>query len=461
MLRGILYRRSVDINFAQKIIDPLFLSIISFIIFDKTSAILNFNYLVIFLLNLSILNFNKLYESYRIKSLCSLFPNLLLTSALSSLVNLFFFKYQPSSSNYELKLFFCLSFLYLFFFHFLIRSFLRYLRTKGMNKRNVVFFGNKNSFNKLIDNFKKYPWIGYSVIYWYSPNIKDHENNEGNNKPIICSGGLNDLIQKIKFENIDKLLFSYNSSDDLNFEEIVKKIGDTCISASFLFTDFIPLSSFKKEYYGEFAALNIWNPSSFFIGQKIKRIFDLSAGIIIFIILLPLFLFITISIKFTSKGPIIFKQKRYGLNGKVFEIFKFRSMYERKEEECSELFQATKNDLRITKIGKFLRKYSLDELPQLINVIKGEMSLVGPRPHAVQHNEFYRKLITGYMQRHSKLPGMTGLAQINGARGETPNIEMMRRRVQFDIDYNNNWSLITDFEILIKTFFSILTGKSY
>jgi putative colanic acid biosynthesis UDP-glucose lipid carrier transferase len=125
------------------------------------------------------------------------------------------------------------------------------------------------------------------------------------------------------------------------------------------------------------------------------------------------------------------------------------------------LIQAKLNDKRVTKVGKFLRKYSLDEFPQLINVIKGEMSLVGPRPHAIEHNEYYRKLITGYMQRHSKLPGMTGLAQINGARGETKNIKSMKLRVKYDIEYNNNWSLRKDLVILTKTFFYIFKGEAY
>ena len=125
------------------------------------------------------------------------------------------------------------------------------------------------------------------------------------------------------------------------------------------------------------------------------------------------------------------------------------------------LVQAKKNDTRITKVGKFLRKYSLDELPQLLNVLKGEMSLVGPRPHASEHNEYYRKLIIGYMQRHSSIPGMTGLAQINGFRGETKDIELMKKRIKLDLQYINNWNLANDFFILIKTIVVIIRGDSY
>ena len=142
-------------------------------------------------------------------------------------------------------------------------------------------------------------------------------------------------------------------------------------------------------------------------------------------------------------------------------MYKFRTMDYKKKNKPNKLEQVKINDKRITKVGRFLRKYSIDELPQLINVIKGEMSLVGPRPHAVEHNEYYRNLITGYMQRHSKLPGMTGLAQISGARGETKNIEDMKLRINYDLEYNNNWNLIKDFNILLKTFFYVIKGDAY
>ena len=142
-------------------------------------------------------------------------------------------------------------------------------------------------------------------------------------------------------------------------------------------------------------------------------------------------------------------------------MYKFRTMFVNAKLNDNVVVQAKKDDKRITSFGKFLRRYSLDEFPQLINVIRGEMSLVGPRPHASQHNEFYRKVITGYMQRHSKLPGMTGLAQIEGAKGETNTIEKMKRRIKFDIEYNNDWNLLKDFLILLKTIFVVIKGDSY
>jgi putative colanic acid biosynthesis UDP-glucose lipid carrier transferase len=160
-------------------------------------------------------------------------------------------------------------------------------------------------------------------------------------------------------------------------------------------------------------------------------------------------LLIAIGIKLTSAGPILFKQRRYGLNGQEILVYKFRSM--KVMEDGAKVQQATRNDSRITPLGGFLRKTSLDELPQFINVLQGRMSLVGPRPHAVAHNEMYRKLISGYMLRHKVKPGITGWAQVNGFRGETDTLEKMQQRVNYDLEYLRNWSLSLDLQILIKT----------
>ena len=154
-------------------------------------------------------------------------------------------------------------------------------------------------------------------------------------------------------------------------------------------------------------------------------------------------------IKATSPGPVIFSQRRYGLNGEKIVVYKFRTM--RVTEDGAEITQASRDDPRITTAGRFLRKYSLDELPQLINVLQGRMSLVGPRPHAVAHNEMYRKLIDGYMVRHKVLPGITGLAQVNGLRGETQTLEQMEARVRCDLEYLRNWSVGLDLQILART----------
>ena len=191
-----------------------------------------------------------------------------------------------------------------------------------------------------------------------------------------------------------------------------------------------------------------------FFKVAMDRIFSL-AGLFL---MLPFLVVIAIMIKMTSSGPVFFKQARHGWDGKVFKIWKFRTMYQHDDHRVK---QATQNDERITPIGHFLRRTSIDELPQLINVLLGDMSLVGPRPHAVAHNDYYDDHIEAYLLRHRIKPGITGLAQINGCRGETQQMEKMRERVKYDVSYINNWSLWLDVKILIKTPFTLLSKDIY
>ena len=185
------------------------------------------------------------------------------------------------------------------------------------------------------------------------------------------------------------------------------------------------------------------------VSQAVKRLTDIviSAGLLLG--LAPVLIGVAIAVKMSSPGPVLFKQKRYGVGGKEIDVYKFRSM--RVEAPSSEVKQATQNDDRITRVGRFIRKTSLDELPQFFNVLHGSMSIVGPRPHASQHNELYRKLIPGYMLRHKVKPGITGWAQVNGLRGETETVDKMRRRIQYDLVYISHWSLAFDLKIILRT----------
>ena len=189
----------------------------------------------------------------------------------------------------------------------------------------------------------------------------------------------------------------------------------------------------------------------------VKRASDIVFSLLILAPLSPLLLTIALAIKLTSRGPVIFRQRRYGLDGEEFVVYKFRTMTV--AEDGAVIRQATLSDERVTRLGAFLRKTSLDELPQFINVLQGRMSIVGPRPHAVAHNEMYRKLISGYMVRHKVKPGITGWAQVNGLRGETRTVEMMKARIEMDLDYLRNWSVQLDFWILAKTVWIVLRGQ--
>jgi putative colanic acid biosynthesis UDP-glucose lipid carrier transferase len=185
-----------------------------------------------------------------------------------------------------------------------------------------------------------------------------------------------------------------------------------------------------------------------------KNVSDFVLAFLILVLISPLLVAIAIGVKLSSPGPILFKQRRYGLDGRKIVVYKFRSMTV--AEDGDVVRQATRNDARVTKFGAFLRASSLDELPQFINVLQGRMSVVGPRPHAVAHNELYRKLIRGYMIRHKVKPGITGLAQVNGFRGETDTVEKMKMRVHYDLEYLRSWSLLLDLQIVLKTVFVVM-----
>ncbi|HBW9468909.1 TPA: undecaprenyl-phosphate glucose phosphotransferase, partial [Klebsiella pneumoniae] len=194
------------------------------------------------------------------------------------------------------------------------------------------------------------------------------------------------------------------------------------------------------------------------INMVFKRVEDVFFSIIILFLISPVLAVIALLIKLTSPGPILFKQIRYGMDGKAIKVWKFRSM--KVMENDDRVIQATKNDTRVTKVGGFLRKTSLDELPQFINVLFGSMSIVGPRPHAVAHNEQYRKLIQGYMLRHKVKPGITGLAQVNGWRGETDTLDKMEKRIEYDLEYIRTWNIVLDIKIIFLTVFKGFIGKT-
>jgi len=204
--------------------------------------------------------------------------------------------------------------------------------------------------------------------------------------------------------------------------------------------------------------ISIYETPFFGIDGSLKRLEDLVLSSLILVLISPLLLGLAIAIKLNSRGPVLFRQQRYGLDGQIVEVWKFRSMSV--SEDGDHVQQARKGDSRVTSLGRFLRRTSLDELPQFINVLQGRMSIVGPRPHAVAHNEQYRRLIHGYMLRHKVRPGITGWAQINGWRGETDTLEKMAKRIEFDLHYMRTWSLLLDLRIIFLTLFKGFVGKN-
>jgi Undecaprenyl-phosphate glucose phosphotransferase len=240
---------------------------------------------------------------------------------------------------------------------------------------------------------------------------------------------------------------------------LINELSDTITPIRLIPDDFT--NSLLHSRYMEIAetpVLRIYDAPMSTQRALIKRIEDLFLGALILALVSPMMLVIAIAIKLSSPGPILFKQTRHGLRGEKFQVLKFRTMTVC--ENGGNIKQATRNDCRITRIGSFLRKTSLDELPQFFNVLQGHMSIVGPRPHAVAHNEEYRQLIPGYMRRHLMKPGITGWAQVNGWRGETDTLFKMEKRVELDMEYIRSWSLALDLRIIVVTVFKTLHDKN-
>jgi putative colanic acid biosynthesis UDP-glucose lipid carrier transferase len=187
-------------------------------------------------------------------------------------------------------------------------------------------------------------------------------------------------------------------------------------------------------------------------GYLVKTLEDYVLGALLLIAVAPLMLIIAIAVRLDTPGPVLFRQQRYGFNNRTIQVLKFRTMRDQVgETRADQAVQATRHDPRLTRVGRWLRRTSLDELPQLLNVLRGEMSIVGPRPHMVAHNEKYASLIDSYLGRHRVKPGITGWAQVNGLRGETDTLEKMERRIQYDLDYIEQWSLAFDLRIIART----------
>jgi putative colanic acid biosynthesis UDP-glucose lipid carrier transferase len=271
-------------------------------------------------------------------------------------------------------------------------------------------------------------------------------------------GGLSELPGYVQAHRIDVIFISLPMRQVQRVVDLLDELRDTTASIYFVPDIFVMdlIQSRTADISGVPIVAMCETP---FQGSRglVKRTIDIAVSTTALVLLSPLLFLVALLIKLTSPGPVIFKQRRYGLDGRVIDVLKFRTM--KVVEDGPVVTQATANDQRVTPLGRFLRRYSIDELPQLWNVLRGEMSMVGPRPHAVAHNEMYRHLIKGYMVRHKVPPGITGLAQVNGCRGETSKLEDMRRRIEYDLDYLRHWSPMLDVKIIAKTFLQVLRDR--
>lgn len=272
-------------------------------------------------------------------------------------------------------------------------------------------------------------------------------------------GPVINLVEEAKAGRIDEIYIALPLVALERIRHFLTMMSDTTVD-TFIVPDFYAYSSNMSQIrtVHNLQTIGIFTSPFEGVGSFIKRTEDLVLGSIIMVAISSLLCVIAIGVKLTSNGPVLFKQDRYGLSGQKIKVWKFRTM--KVMENNDTVIQATKDDPRVTRFGAFLRRTSLDELPQFINVLQGSMSIVGPRPHAVTHNEQYRKQVENYMIRHKVKPGITGLAQIKGYRGEIDTLYKMEKRVQYDIEYIQNWSFWLDIKIIIKTIFKGFVGKN-
>ncbi len=345
----------------------------------------------------------------------------------------------------------------LFLYRYLFRNFLGHLRTRGWNKTRVGIIGAGDLGQRLAATLNDAKMLGYHPIAFFD----DEEIKKGkvfNNVPVL--GNLDYFINKGNYsEDFDQIFITLPLRAEMRIKEVLNALADSTITVKFV-PDFFTFDLLHSRLtdIGGIPIISVYDsPLNNLTNRFFKRVEDAILSFIILLLISPLMLAIAIAIKSTSKGPILFKQKRYGLNGKDILVWKFRSMT---VMEDGNITQATRNDSRLTKIGGVLRRTSLDELPQFFNALTGRMSIVGPRPHAKAHNEQYRKIIQKYMLRHKVKPGITGWAQINGWRGETDTIDKMEKRIQFDLYYIDNWSLWLDIKIILLTIIKGFINKN-
>ncbi|MCL9769484.1 undecaprenyl-phosphate glucose phosphotransferase [Flavobacterium sp. HXWNR69] len=446
-MKGKTGRYSVYIRPIQTILDLLIINLL--VIVCMRPAMSNFGYhIIVSVFWLVISYYSGFYEVYRYSKGIEIIGKLLKQFFFISLITFAYvgYKYKYVTTDevgfYILSSFLLVGFLKLFIFVFLRKYRLLY----GGNFRNVIILGNGKSVDELVDFFTQNPDYGYNLNSIFD--LKTNKRTELAN----CKEYVND-------NKIDEIYASINSLTSNEIDNLIQFADNNLKTIKFLpdskNTFFRNLA---VEYYDYIPIISLRTiPLDKEVNKRLKRVFDVvfSLTIILFILswLTPI---LALIIRLESKGPTFFKQKRNGLNYEEFYCYKFRSMH---LNPIADLEQVQKNDPRITRVGKFIRKTSIDELPQFFNVLLGDMSVVGPRPHMVSHTEMYAKSVDKFMVRHFIKPGITGLAQTNGFRGEVENEKDIINRVKYDIFYLENWTLLLDIKIILTTVFNALKGE--
>jgi putative colanic acid biosynthesis UDP-glucose lipid carrier transferase len=341
-------------------------------------------------------------------------------------------------------------------FHRLIPALMSRLSAAEGLYRTAVIAGANETGCKLAERIRLNPFLGTRVTGYFDDRGAERTDQNGDSPSL---GTLDQLAEYVKTHHIDLIYIALPMASQPRILRLLDDLHDTTASVYFApDVHLFDLVQARVDTVGGLPVVAVRESPFYGVDGMIKRASDIVLAAAILVMITPLMLAIGAGVKLSSPGPALFKQRRYGLDGKEIVVYKFRSM--KVLEDGSVIRQATLGDPRITRFGAFLRSTSLDELPQFINVLQGRMSVVGPRPHAVAHNEMYRKVIRGYMIRHKVKPGITGLAQVNGLRGETDSIEKMEMRVDYDMTYLRSWSLWLDLKIVLKTIIVVLKRQN-
>jgi Undecaprenyl-phosphate glucose phosphotransferase len=329
----------------------------------------------------------------------------------------------------------------------LVHSVLARLRSAGRDLRYVAIVGSGAHCEKILRSVETSPASGFRVVMKLDVHAKGNATQDG----VVQYHDLAAFAADVREKNVQEVWLALSVAEERAALNVLDQFRNDLVNVRFM-----PDTRGHSVFEGDIVDL-MGTPAISFMGSPLssralaqKAIFDRLFAAVVLILLGPLLATVALAVKVSSKGPALFTQQRKGANGKPFRIFKFRTMRLHAEDN-GVVKQATRGDPRVTRVGAFLRRTSLDELPQFFNVLRGEMSVVGPRPHALQHDELYRGIVSNYIQRYRVKPGITGWAQVNGFRGETDRVEKMQRRVECDLYYLRNWSFGLDMRIVIAT----------
>lgn len=344
--------------------------------------------------------------------------------------------------------------------HAMTRAILRSMRSRGRNLRRAILVGSGEPVRDFAERLARNPWLGIEAVGYVSLNREAETDATGPKiGDLPCLGGMKSVAETVREHGVDLVYITLPMAQTHQIEDAARELMGLHVDVHWV-PDISALQLINhsmREIEGQPVLCLSDSPISG-IRRLGKWIEDKVLAILILAVASPVMLAVAMAIRLTSAGPVLFRQTRAGLNGKPISVYKFRSMVVHDEPEGM-LTQAVPNDKRITKVGAFLRRTSLDELPQLFNVLNGTMSIVGPRPHAVEHDGYYERQIDAYMLRHRIKPGITGWAQVNGWRGNTDKLEQMEIRVQHDLYYINNWTITFDLAIIALTVVSMINSK--